>query len=165
MALTDTVSAADKANIYEITPLTRQLQLNPFSPFVQANLAYQFRTESPSIARMQSERRIAIEYELLPSSATNPVLSLTYTGQEDPTLSSNFGFPLTGIVSQTQTSTQQLVQITASTIPGQVLTVQADFGTFTGVCTSLGLSATGTNALISIVRLTQVADIAKAVLP
>jgi hypothetical protein len=144
----------------------RQIQLGS-NTFYAPMFSYQFRTEAPSIARMQSERRIAIEYENISSlsGSTNPLLTLVYTGQEDPTLSTGFAYALTGIKSQQQTSTQQIIYIAANTIPGQVLTCQADFGAFTGVCTSLGISSTGANSLVSLVRLTQIADVAKAQLP
>lgn len=154
-----TVASNDLATIYEIAPLTRRLSL-PGSPVIESTLAYQFRIEAPSIARMQQNRRIGVEYENLPNLLANTVLTLTYVGQQDPTTQ-------TGTILQTQQSNVGLVNIfgLSNTLIGQVLTTQADFGTFTGVCVSLGISGTGINALVSLVRLTQVADLPKAQLP
>lgn len=154
-----TVSANDLAVVYEMAPLTRRLNL-PGNPVIESTLAYQFRIEAPSIARMQQERRILIEYENLPQLIPPTTLTLSYTGQQDPTTQ-------TGTVTQVQASNIGLTNalVSSTMLPGQVLTVQADFGTFTGVCTSLGISGTGINALVSLVRLTQVADLPKGQVP
>lgn len=156
IALSSTVSGNDKAKVYEVAPLTRQMAIGPVSPFIASTLFYQFRTESPSIARMQQQRRIGVEYEnqVALAGVIDPTLTLTYTGQQDPTTQ-------TGTVSQQKVSTKVLNQINTSVIPGQVLTAQADFGTFTGVCTSLSISAAGNSSLVALVRLTQVADLPK----
>ena len=166
-AFTSTISGSpntEAATVYELAPLNREIQLLSLSVTAVIGtqvFAYQFRTEAPSIARLNQERRILIEYEnyvQLYTLAINPVLTLTYTGQQDPTAQ-------TGTVSQQQVSSQVLNQITASTIAGQVLTAQADFGTFTGVCTSLKLSGFGTASLASLVRITQVSDLPKTQVP
>lgn len=154
-----TVSANDLAVVYEMAPLTRRLNL-PGNPVIESTLAYQFRIEAPSIARMQQERRILIEYENLPQLIPPTTLTLSYTGQQDPTTQ-------TGTVTQVQASNIGLTNalVSSTMLPGQVLTVQADFGAFTGVCTSLGISGTGINALVSLVRLTQCADLPKGQVP
>jgi hypothetical protein len=149
--ITTTVSGHDQAVMRELAPLARQITLGQGGLVFQPALFYQFRTESPSIARMQSERRIGLEYENIPSlSAFNT--TMIYTGQQDPTSQ-------TGTVSQQQTTSISGAYINTNNIPGQILTLQADFGTFTGVCTSMSI---GGNSLVAIVRLTQVADMAKA---
>jgi hypothetical protein len=152
-------SSSESSSVVELAPVSRNLMLTSLGVTGQDfPLAYQFRSEAPSIARLQEERRILVEYEnqpILAALSENPTLSLTYTGQQDPTSQ-------TGTVSQQQTSTQVLPQIDANTIPGQILTVQADFGTFTGVCTSLSVA---TEEPVSIVRLTQIADLPKGQVP
>lgn len=148
------------ASVYEAAPLTRTLALLQAgfnAPLISSTLAYQFNTEAPSIARMQQERRIALEYEnqtVLVGLSITPTVTLTYTGQQDPTAQ-------TGTVSQQQTSTATLNSVSTSNISGQVITNQADFNTFTGVCTSLGISATGNNSLVALVRMTQVGVLPK----
>ena len=109
---------------------------------------------------MQQNRRIGVEYENQPTLVgfSTPTLTLSYVGQEDPTTQ-------TGTISQRQTSTQSLISINANVVVGQVLTAQADFGAFTGVCVSLSISASGTASQMALVRLTQVADLPKAQLP
>ncbi len=148
----------EQATVYEAAPLTRIEQLLPLTSWaIQPSLAYQFRTEAPSIARQQSERRVAIEYEnnsYLAGASITPTLILIYTGQEDPTSQ-------TGTVSQQQASTVVLNYINSSFVNGQILTAQADFGTFTGVDTTLGIFGSGDNALVSLVRTTQVAVMMK----
>lgn len=162
MGFDSIISGSDTGSVMELAPLTRYLQIVAEGGTPAAtSLGYQFRAESPAIARMQSERRILLEYEnqtTLAAEDINPTLTFTYTGQQDPTSQ-------TGTVSQQQTQTQVLNQLTANTIPGQVLTAQADFSTFTGVCTSLGMTATGNDALVALVRLTQVADLPKGQVP
>jgi hypothetical protein len=157
----------EQANAYEAAPFTRAVQLASLSvaPVVSPVLSAQFRTETPSIARMQSERRVLVEYENQPSLASlspQPSLVLSYTGQQDPTAQ-------TGTVIQNQTSTVVLTQA-ASSLANQILTQQADFGTFTGAGTSLkvaGALGVGANlqALVSLVRITQIADIPKTQVP
>jgi hypothetical protein len=166
IALTASVLDGDEqALILEVCPLNRSLNVMTYAPATGAIFppvfVCQFRTEAPSIARMQSNRRILIEYEnqpLLAALSITPTPSFIYTGQEDPTTQ-------TGTISQQQTTTQALTSLTANVIPGQILTAQADFGTFTGVCTTLQIDATGNNALFSLVRLTQIAQVMKAEVP
>lgn len=154
----------DQTIVVEASSLTRTLQLLnlTLTPVYAPMISWQGRTETPSIGRMQSERRIAIEYENQPILNTldiNPIVTLTYYGQQDPTTQ-------TGTVSQNQVSAVTLNQLaTGATFPSQILTAQADFGTFTGVGTSLNLSAAANNALVSLVRVTQVAQIMKEQLP
>jgi hypothetical protein len=154
--LATTVSGNDKSVVYEVAPLTRQISIGPGAVFA-STLFYQFRTEAPSIARMQQERRILIEYENTPLTFS-PVLNMTYTGQQDPTTQ-------TGTISQQATTSVTLTRFTSATVPGQIVTLQADFGTFTGVCTTLSLAASGNNSLLSLVRLTQVSDLPKGQVP
>jgi hypothetical protein len=185
MALTASTGSSapygEQAAVYEAAPLTRAVQIVSYKSnysvtfTVPPVLAYQFRTETPSIARMQQHRRILIEYEdqsafgsaVIPHPLPfSPTLTLNYNGQQDPTAQ-------TGTILQSSTQSQVLtnLNISANGVPGQILTQQADFGTFTGVCTSLGLSAQGTgvpgqwNGLVSLVRVTQVADLPKTQVP
>ncbi len=150
---------------YEAAPLTQELVLlsAPISatPVFSEFLNVSFRTETPSPARMQSERRILIEYENLPAAKTlgiSPTLTLTYTGQQDPS-------PVTGTVSQQQISQTTLSYPGTNTSSAQILTQQADFGTFTGACTNLQVNSTSGQSLVSIVRVTQVADLPKTTVP
>jgi hypothetical protein len=152
----------DVVNLYELAPLVRNLQLRNInvSTVTPSFIVYQFRTETPSIARMQSERRIAIEYESQPVLASldiTPTPSFIYYGQQDPTTQ-------TGTVVQTESMSIPLVAA-GSTFAGSMLTAQLDFGTFTGVCTSLLIEATFDNALVAYVRITQVAELMKRELP
>jgi hypothetical protein len=152
----------DLASIVEIAPLVRSLQLLSLSvsPTFAEVLAYQFRTEAPSIARMQSERRILLEYENQPTLASlgapiTPSISLTYSGQQDPTSQ-------TGTVVNPMVAIEKdLLQLSAGVVNGQVFTSQVDFGTFTGVCTSLALNGVS-NPLVALVRLSQAAVIMKS---
>ncbi len=152
----------EAAVVFEAVPLTRQIQLLAAlaSPVAGQTFLYQGRNESPSPARMQSERRILIEYEnepILEAQGITPALTAVYTGQQDPTVQ-------TGTVVQTQTQTATLNYL-ATALAGQVLTQQTDFGTFTGVCTSINLSGGQNDSLVSLVRITQVADLPKAQVP
>jgi hypothetical protein len=151
---------SDTATLVDLAPLNRYIATLPNSPFQTPNFAYGFRTESPAIARMQSERRFAFEYEnepALEAQSVTPILNFYYTGQEDPTTQ-------TGIVSQQQTTTYEMTYLPVNainTVPNQILTAQVDFSTFTGVCTELTIGGLGSNALVSLVRFTQVAELMK----
>lgn len=155
----------DSANVYEAVPLTLQYYLlhqqtnNTFLPPV---FSYQYRTESPSIARMLQERRLLVEYENSSYSVVvGPSVLFTFVGQQDPT-------SLTGPtpVSSQSTFSSSLNFPSGFSVPNQVLTQQVDFGTFTGTCTSFSMSSTlASNNGLAIVRVTSVSDIAKGQVP
>lgn len=164
--LTVTILSGDEqAELYEVAPLVRQLNILSYSPSTVAEvppvLMYFFRTEAPSIARMQQNRRILIEYEnqpILAAASITPGPGFIYTGQQDPTTQ-------TGTVSQQQQQSASLPSLTAPIVSGQILTSQLDFSTFTGVCTELELIASANDALVAFVRITQIADLPKAQVP
>jgi hypothetical protein len=155
----------ESASVYELTPLVRNIQLLDLGilNFMPPAFGYQFRTEAPSIARMQSERRALIEYEnqpILQQLGITPVLVMGFNGQQDPTTQ-------TGTVAQTEGISFTLNYLSSvQTVAGQILTAQTDYGTFTAVCTTLGNSIqVGEGILFALVRLTQIADIAKGMIP
>jgi hypothetical protein len=157
---------SEGASVYELAPMLRTVQLMATFPVSTALFppvfSYQFRTETPSIARLQSERRILIEYEnsaqLLELGVT-PAIALQYFGQQDPTAQTGT------VVQESAEFVQNLTYQSTNTIPGQILTQQVDFGTFTSVCISLFAGATGNNALFALVRMTQISDVAKGMVP
>ena len=155
-----TTSASEQASIQELAPVNRACVLlaDAVMATYPLNFAYQFRTETPSIARYMQERRIAIEYENLenlplPNAAS---LLMTLNGQQDPTPQSTVNF--TPAVN-TPTTINYNINYIANPIPRQVFAAQADFGTFAGVDNILSITAGAVP--ISIIRVVQVSTLPK----
>ena len=154
--------SVESATVKELAPVNRACQLIALSiAGTQETLAYQFRVESPSIARILQERRIAVEYENLEEVAGSVSLALNYTlsGQQDPTAQTSPTGALLNADSNFESMADYLPSGTAGLLPRQVLTLQQDFGTFAGVCTALSLASIGP---LSLVRVTQIQTLPKA---
>lgn len=154
----------EQATLWQLASLNRMVTLLADGQAGTPNLAVQFRTESPSIARILQERRILVEYENL-EQLTGPfqwTLNFTLTGQQDPTAQTSPAGPVQN-TSATFSQTQNYIPSgTGALLQRQIFSFQQDFGTFAGVCTSLAISSTSP---ISIVRITQVGDLPKAMVP
>jgi hypothetical protein len=121
-------------------------------------LSVQFRTESPAVARLLQERRIAFEYENLEQISTSLNLNWILYGQQDPTAVTNSTGPALNTTSLFTSSVNYLPFSTTGLLSRQVFGWQQDFGTWAGTCTSLNLS---TSNPVSLVKITQVSTLPK----
>lgn len=162
-----TTASSETATVGELATLERELVLyaDSVAPVYQA-WSVQFRTETPSIARISQERRIAVEYENLQTLGSGFTwgISFTLTGQQDPTYQTSS----TGAAENTASTfnyTATYLSASSNLLANAINCFQQDFGTFAGVCISLGVSfyrASGTlNPFISLVRLTQINTLPK----
>jgi len=144
------------ATLAELAVGQRLLQLEIGTPLFAQRFSYLFRCETPASARLQTERRVLIEYENIPqlfgSAAT---LNMSLTGQNSPSLTNTNAMT-------TQTSfAVDLVYPTTPVQPSQILTVQSEpvGPAFTSCGSMLEISSSG---ILNLSRVTQVNELQKS---
>jgi hypothetical protein len=167
-------AASEQAIIQEIAPVNRALQLLALEQTMTQMDGYiQFRTETPSIGRQQSERRWLFEYENLENYPPGffggqnfTQFNFTLNGQQDPVPSTNgSGQEQTLAALNTALTKTYIVNYNFNApVPiRSIFTGQIDFGTFSGVCLQLIMQTS--NQPFSLVRFTRVTELMKAMVP
>jgi hypothetical protein len=160
--------------VHQMTTVNQMLKMfelgNLGTQIFGPTLSVQFRTESPAIARLIQERRLAFEYENLSiytettvddQTIISPVtLSINWTlyGQQDPTVLTSSTGPALNTTNAFTSSTNYYVSGTSGLLDHQIFSWQQDFGTWSGTCTSLNMS---TSVPVSLVKITQVSTLPK----